>query len=74
MGRSPQCFYTKFRGNRPAGSSKEDFELFLPYMGMAAILVKWPASYQNIFISMYLKAYIQNLVKNGRVISEKSMF
>ena len=54
--------HTKFRGNRSAGSSEEDFELFLPYVGMAAILVEWSASY-NIFISMYPKAYIQNLVK-----------
>ena len=31
--------HTKFRGNQPAGSG-EDFEgFFLPYMGMAAILV-----------------------------------
>ena len=26
---------------------------FLPYMGMEAILVIWPASYQQIFISLY---------------------
>ena len=32
--------HTKFRGNRPAGYSEEDFELFLPYVGMAAILVE----------------------------------
>ena len=31
--------HTKCRGNRPAGSDKEDFKGFLPYMGMAAILV-----------------------------------
>ena len=31
--------HTKFRGNRPTGSGEEDFEWFLPYMGMAAILV-----------------------------------
>ena len=30
---------TKFRENRPAGSGEEDFEGFLPYMGVAAILV-----------------------------------
>ena len=30
---------TKFRENRPAGSGEEDFEGFLPYMGMSAILV-----------------------------------
>ena len=31
--------HTKFRANWPAGSGEEDFEGFLPYMGMAAILV-----------------------------------
>ena len=35
--------HTKFRGNRLAGSGEEDFqrvsEGFLPYMGVAAILV-----------------------------------
>ena len=66
--------HTKFRGNQPAGSGEEDFEGFLTYMGMAAILVMWPASYQQIFISIYLKAYIKNLVKNNPVVSEKSMF
>ena len=28
--------HTKFRGNQSAGSREEDFEGFLPYMGMAA--------------------------------------
>ena len=31
--------HTKFRGNRPAGFGEEDFEGFLPYTGMVAILV-----------------------------------
>ena len=33
--------HTKFHGNRPAdsGAGVEDFEGFIPYMGMAAILV-----------------------------------
>ena len=31
--------HTKIRENRPIGSGEEDFEGFLPYMGMAAILV-----------------------------------
>ena len=31
--------HTNFPGNRPAGSGDEDFEEFLPYMGVAAILV-----------------------------------
>ena len=31
--------HTKFRENQPAGSGEENFEGFLPYMGMAALLV-----------------------------------
>ena len=31
--------HTKCRENRPAGSGEEDFEGFLSYMGVAAILV-----------------------------------
>ena len=31
--------HTKFRGNLLASSVEEDFERFLPYMGVAAILV-----------------------------------
>ena len=31
--------HNKFRENRPAGSRKENFDVFLPYMGSAAILI-----------------------------------
>ena len=31
--------HTNFHENQPAGSGEEDFEGFLPYMGVAAILV-----------------------------------
>ena len=37
--------HTKFRENRPAGSGEEDFLGFLPYMGVAAILVMWPGPF-----------------------------
>ena len=37
--------HTKFRGNRLAGSGEEDFLRFLPYMGMAAILVMRPGPF-----------------------------
>ena len=39
-----------------------------------AILVMWPASFYQIFISLYLKAFIQNLVQIGTVVSEKIQF
>ena len=43
-------------------------------MGVAAILVMWPASCHQIFISLYLKACIQNRVQIGTVVSEKIGF
>ena len=50
------------------------FERFLPYMGVVAILVMQLASCHQIFISLYLKASIQNLVQIGTVVSEKIHF
>ena len=43
-------------------------------MGVAAILVMLPASCHQIFIFLYLKAFIQNLVQIGIVVSEKIQF
>ena len=53
---------------------KKIFEGFLPYMGVAAILVMCPASCHQIFISMYLKAFIQSFGQIGTVVSEKIQF
>ena len=38
-GQESLMLHTKFNGNQPAGSREEDFLRFLPYIGMAAILV-----------------------------------
>ena len=65
--------HTKLCVKRPAGPGEEDIEGFLPYMGVAAILVIRPASCHQIFISLYLKAFLQNLV-NCTVGSEKIRF
>ena len=74
IGRSPLCYIQIFVEIGPQVLVKQIFEGFLQYMDMATILVMCPASYQQVFISMYLKAHIQNLVKNGPVVSEKSVF
>ena len=42
--------HTKFHENRSTGSRDEDFEGFLPYMGMAAILVMWPRCREQNFV------------------------
>ena len=73
MGRSPRCYIPSFVKNSLPVLEKI-FEGFLPYMGMAAILVMLPASCHQIFISLYLKAFIQNLVQNAPVVSEKMWF
>ena len=53
---------------------KKIFEGFLPYFGVAANLVMGPAICHQIFISLYLKAFIKNLVQIGRVVSENIRF
>ena len=37
--------HTKFQGHWSIGSEEEDFLRFLPYMGMAAMLVMLPNSF-----------------------------
>ena len=74
MGRSPRCYIPSFVKIGPPVLEKKIFEGFLPYMGMAAFLVMGLASCHQIFISLYLKAFIQNLVQNGSVVSEKIGF
>ena len=46
MGRSHQCYIQSFMKIGPPVPEKKIFEGFLPYMGMAAILVMWLASCQ----------------------------
>ena len=50
------------------------FKGFLPYMGMAAILVMLPASCHQIFNSLKLRAFIKNLVQISKVVSEEIRF
>ena len=42
----------------PPFPEKKIFEGFLPYMGMVAILVMLPASYQQNLISMFLSLHM----------------
>ena len=74
MGWSPQCYIPSFVEIGLPVPEKKIFEGFLPYMGMAAILVLLPASCHQIFISLYLKALIQSLVQINTAVSEKIRF
>ena len=72
MGWSPRCYIPIFvEIGLPV--PEKIFEGFLP-LGMAAILVMRPASCHQIFISLYLKAFIQSLVQINTVVSEKIQF
>ena len=55
--------HTKFRGNRPTVPERKIFKGFLPFVGTAAILVMGPASFHQIFISLYLKDFIKFLFR-----------
>ena len=74
MGWSPQCYIPSFVEIGPSVPEKKIFKGFLPYVGMAAILVMGPASCHQIFISLYLKAFLKKLVQIGKVVYEKILF
>ena len=74
MGWSPECFIPSFVEIGLPVPEKKIFKVFLPYMGVAAILVRGPASCHQIFISLCLEAFIQTLVQIGTVVSEKIQF
>ena len=67
--------HTKFRGNRPAGSEEEDFLRVFTVYGCGGHLGHVTrASCHQIFISMYLNGFIQNMVQISTVVSEKIQF
>ena len=74
MGWRPRFYIPSFVEIGLPVPEKKIFEGFLPYMGVAAILVMRPASCHQIFISLYLKAFIKNLVHIVTVVSEKIRF
>ena len=74
MGWSPPCYRPSFVEIGPPVPEKKTFKEFFPYMGMAASLVMGPASCHQIFISLYLKAFIKKLAQIGKVVSEKIRF
>ena len=68
---------TKFRGNRPAGSTEEDFRrIFTIYgrVGHLGHVTSVMLSDFHFFVPEFPKAFIQNLVQIGTVVSEKIQF
>ena len=73
MGWSPQCYIPSFVEIGLLVQEKI-FKGFLPYVGMEAILVMGPATCHQTLISLYMKAFLKNLVQIGKVVSEKIQF
>ena len=48
--------HTKSQDHRPSGSREEDFEMVLPYMGVAVILVMSPKYFVYIFTNLSKKS------------------
>ena len=71
---SPLILYIMFQGHRPFSSLEEDFQMLLPYMGMAAILVMFPRHYEQIFVPPPHVGYTYNLVSIGLAVSEEMSF
>ena len=69
IGWSSRCYIPSFLEISPPVLEKKIFEGFLPYMGVGP---SW--SCHQIFISLYLKAFIKNLVQIDTVVSEKIWF
>ena len=74
MGWSPRCYIPSFVEIGLSVPEKKIFKGFLPYVGMEAILVMGPASCHQIFISLYLRAFIKKMVQIDKVVSEKNRF
>ena len=63
--------HTKVHGNQSTGSEEDFWKIFTIYgdhLGHVTSIIL------ILFISLYLKAYIQNLVKDSQVIALKRKF
>ena len=72
MGRSPQCYIPSFVEIGQLVPEKKNFEGFFTIYGRSGHLGH--VTSHQIFIPLYLKAFIQNLVQIGTVVSEKTQF
>ena len=66
--------HTKFQGHRPFGSGEEEFQMFLPDMDMAAILVLRPGPFEENFRSPIPWRLHISLILTGQAVSEEKMF
>ena len=71
MGRSPRCYIPSFLKIGPPVLEKKIFEEFFTIYGHSGHLGHVTSIRSSDFHFLVLKAFIQNLVQNGPVVSEK---
>ena len=64
--------HTKFIKVGPVVPGKKIFKVFLPYMGLAAILVMDQHYVDEFYYIVLTSLHSNNLVENGPVVSEKA--
>ena len=74
MGPRPQCNIPSHKVIDPLVLEKKIFEVFLPYMGVAAILVMCPRFCKQIFVPPSHWGSIWNLALTGPAVLEKKIF
>ena len=74
MGRSPQYYIPSFVEIGLPVPEKKIFESFFTINGHGGHLGHVTSTMLKIFISLYLKEFIQNLVQNCTMVSEKILF
>ena len=74
MGPHPRCYILSSMQIGPAVPEEKIFEGFLPYMGMAAILVMWPKPHMQTFVPPSHGASTWNLTSIGPVVPEEKTF
>ena len=74
MGWSPRCYIPSFVKIGPSVLEKKIFEGFLPYMGVAAILVMGPRCREENIVPPTQGGSNLNLALIGQAVSEKKMF
>ena len=71
---APYATYKATRSLALLVLEKKIFEGFLPYMGMVAILVRWPRPREQTFVLSSHWGSIWNLDSIGPVVLEKKIF
>ena len=64
--------YTKFQGSMFPDSEEEDFQRFLPYVGMAAILAMWSGQFEQTCFPFSLEAVYEIYSKSAQWLQRRS--